>query len=86
MEFERTNWVGSDVPTHITYTMRKTTPVGLLEAHATVKFSEFLDSGVEATDGKMFNTLGAALNREEMNRVLEAGANLNFGSTASVEA
>lgn len=79
VEFTRTSWVSGSTPTHVTYRLKKATPVGMLEAHATVEFKEIKENGIESIDGRMFMALGERLNREELSTILEVGANYDFG-------
>ncbi|QJA42958.1 hypothetical protein [Phaeobacter phage MD18] len=83
VSFERSTIHAGAAQTHIQYTMRKQTPVGMLEASDMVKVSDFRTQGAEVMDGKMFGSLSASLNREEMDRLVEAGANSAFGVAAA---
>lgn len=83
VSFERSRVPVGATPTHIQYVMKKQTPVGLLEASRTVEIAAFREAGPEVMDGRMFTVLSAALNEEEMNRLLEAGANTNFGTAVA---
>lgn len=84
LEFFRTEWDDVAPPTHVSYTMIKQTPVGRLKATKTIDFLTYKASAADQMDGEMFFTLGEQLNREEMNRVLEMGANTQFGEKQAV--
>ena len=79
IEFTRTETDRDPVPMHVVYEMRKVTPFGVLTAAASVDYLTFITAGAEKIDGAMFTQLGTELNRVEMSRVLEMGANSNFG-------
>ncbi|QGH74804.1 hypothetical protein MAL1_00057 [Bacteriophage DSS3_MAL1] len=83
ISFQRSRIAVGASNTHIQYTMRKKTPVGLLEATRTINVTAFHEAGPEVMDGRMFDVLSSALNREEMERLVEGGANSNFGTVAA---
>lgn len=80
IEFTRTETNRDPVPMSIIYEMKKATPMGVLTATSAVDYPTFISAGAEYFDGRMFMSLGEELNREEMRRVLEMGANSNFGT------
>ena len=83
INFQRSRITEGAMNTHIQYTMQKKTPVGMLEASRTIDVNTFHASGPEVMDGRMFTILSAALNKEEMERLIEGGANSNFGTAAA---
>lgn len=83
VSFQRSRIAEGALNTHIQYTMRKKTPVGMLEASRTIDVNAFHEAGPEVMDGRMFDVLSSALNREEMERLVEGGANSNFGTAAA---
>lgn len=65
--------------THVTYTLEKHTPFGVITASKTVRLGRATGVGTSSMDGEMYTTLTSRINSEEADRLLEGGANTAFG-------
>ncbi|WNL50633.1 hypothetical protein RPALISO_44 [Ruegeria phage RpAliso] len=82
IEFGRTQECEGAAPIHVRYTLSKMTPFGRMEKSASVPYPAFSEIGAEVMDARVFRELSEEINREEIDRFVEAGANSAFGLNA----